>query len=256
MIAVKHRGSLCSTMQLKISEKSLHSLGSDSSFSSTKADTICVHEKGQMRPLTSPSLRKLSTASFSVDTQSMQGDEPPLRPTIPSFPCLPGFIGKHELELHTLIQYIVLLAVASQLGDILDEIIEIVELHLHSFPVLVVLGVLPKIFLKKENVRMADSVSSNHQRNSSLLSASSASILRDIEKYYAKNNGDAQCQNLEIRSPPELRSVVTTHHQGDEWGHFADFDDGIDLGEESFCLQPDKGSRAILSPLHETENDE
>lgn len=257
MIAVKQTGSNLLKMQLKISNKSLQSFRSDSSFSFSSAmtDTTSVRERGQMHPSKSPSLRKLSTNSFSVDAQSMQPDAFPSRPTTPALPCPPGFLNKNDIELNTLVQYILLLAVASQLGDLLDEIIEIIELHLHSFPVLVVLGVLPKIFLKKQNARVTKSFCS-HQRNASLLSLSSTNILRDIKKYYAMNGGDESSHNLEIKPPPQLRHVSTPTNPCDEWGHFADFDDSMDLGDGSFCLQPDLASRATLSPLHETEIDE
>ena len=165
-------------------------------------------------------------------------------------------MNKNDIELNTLVQYALLFAVASQLGDLLDEIIEIIELHLHTFPVLVVLGVLPKIFLKKQNALMHQSFCSTH-KNASMLSLSSANILRDIEKYYATTGvNDDSLPNLEIKSPPHLRHVSTP--TSDEWGHFADFDDGMDvLGEEGcFCLPSDLGSRAALSPLHETKIDE
>ena len=90
MIAVKYRGSNFLKMQLKMSDKSLQSFRSDSSFScsSAKADATSVKERGQMYASQSPSLRKLSTASFSVDTQSMQRAESPLRSITP-FPASP-----------------------------------------------------------------------------------------------------------------------------------------------------------------------
>jgi hypothetical protein len=209
-----------------------------------------------MRFSKSPSLRKLSTASFSVDTQSMQRDETPLPSSTPATYGLTGFMCQKEVELNKLAQYLLLLAVASQLGDILDEIIEIIELHLHTFPVLVVLGVLPKIFLKKSNASAIKSVCSN-QKNTSLISLSSANILRDIEKYYSTKGEDDAVPQPEMKSPPQLRRVATPTNQGDEWGHFADFDDGMDLVGESFSFQrQDSGPRAVLSPLHETEIDE
>ncbi|GAX14465.1 hypothetical protein FisN_11Hh074 [Fistulifera solaris] len=186
----------------------------------------------------------------------MQRDETPLRPNTPAPYGLTGFMSQKEVELNTFAQYFLLIAVASQLGDILDELIEIIELHLHTFPVLVVLGVLPRIFLKKSKAQATKSICSN-QKNSSLVSLSSADILRDMEKYYATKGEDEAVPQLDVKSPPQLRRVATPTNQGDEWGHFADFDDCVDPVGESFCFQrQDSGPRAVLSPLHETEIDE
>ncbi len=250
---VTHSGSSYNslTMHRKSSESSLHFLGSGSSFSSPKAYAygMSIHKRGHWR--SSPSLRSLSTSHFSVETPRSD-KRPPMQPTIPLLFCFPAyFTSMHDVEFSTLLQYVLLLVVARYWGDLWNDLLESL-LDLPSFPVLVVLGVLLQFFLKKKYASFDPKNSTNQSSDSC---SSSVNILLDIEKYYAK----ISAPSLEWSVPHRLfhtampnTTSTNHHHQGDEWGHFADLDDGMDVvtvDENNSCL--DQG--CALSPLSETD---
>jgi hypothetical protein len=94
----------------------------------------------------------------------------------------------------TLVQCLVLVAMALQIPSHIDEIIEILELHIHSFPLLIALAVFPSLYLKKKQ----------HKRDSSLNLSS-----RESDSAFA------------ISSPAKRTS---TQNPTDDWGCFADFE--------------------------------
>lgn len=154
----------------------------------------------------------------------------------------------------TLVQCLLLVTMALQIPNYIDEIVEILELHIHSFPLLIVLGVFPSLYLKKKQhavnptsqMPMPTTSTMHTSSNKNLITPQSS--LADIEEYY-RNHTD---------SPIKLQKCSPVQSTGtDEWGHFAEL-------EETFCEQ-DVGfiipsttlsRRASLSTLVEEAEEE
>jgi hypothetical protein len=126
----------------------------------------------------------------------------------------------------TLVQCLLLVAMTLQIPNYIDEIIEILELHIHSFPILIVLGVFPSLYFKKKQ----------HKKDSSLnlVSLSTSSIassktLAGIEEYYRK------CAESDIAK------ITRPQTPTDDWGHFTDFDEST-----QYC---DQDASSVYRPL-------
>jgi hypothetical protein len=110
----------------------------------------------------------------------------------------------------TLVQCLLLVAMTLQIPNYIDEIIEILESHIRTFPLLIVLGVFPSLYLKNRQ-HMNDS-------SSNLVSLSTSSIvsnktLAGIEEYY---RNCAEADSAKSTSP---------HTPTDDWGHFTYIDE-------------------------------
>jgi hypothetical protein len=154
----------------------------------------------------------------------------------------------------TLVQCLLLVAMALQIPNYLDEIIEILELHIHSFPLLIVLGVFPSLYLKKKQHKKYSSSNLSSRSTSSMPRSAdtSSSSLAGIEEYY-RNCAESDSA-FAISSHAKRTS---THNPTDDWGHFADFDESMQDQDASFLVPLAPRRRASLSPLvEETEHEE
>jgi hypothetical protein len=156
-----------------------------------------------------------------------------------------------EMEGTRLVQCIVLIAVAVQIPNFIDDIIEILDLHYHSFPLLVVLGVVPSLFWKrgpKDAQGFTPSSSNNIKPWNELQTNSyrtSASTLDEIRRAVSQDSliTDARTTNA-------MESVSGV----DEWGHFAELDEQM-LKEQdvTFMMNSSAGSLGTL-PEEEDES--
>jgi hypothetical protein len=113
----------------------------------------------------------------------------------------------------TFVQCFLLVAMTLQIPNYIDEIIEILELHMHRFPLLIVLGVFPSLYLKKKQHKK--NPSSNLMPGSTSSIASSSKTLARIEEYYRNSCFIAS----------SLAKSTSTQTLTDDWGHFTDFDE-------------------------------
>ena len=152
-----------------------------------------------------------------------------------------------------LVQTVVLLVLALQMPS-LREIVELLELHLHSFPVLVVLGVFRGMFARKNKIHNNDDDLASGTASNLL---SSSPTLAQIEDYYNNNNNNNNNTNVQNQEPMEdaplspaaVRSTTPDLQTADQWGYFADFDEvAQDL--------PPSASVSSLSPLQEMDDEE
>jgi hypothetical protein len=148
-----------------------------------------------------------------------------------------------------LVQCLLLVAMAMQFPNYLNEVIEILELHIHGFPLLIVLGVLPScLLLKKKKQHAGDSNSPKSSSSMPPNVTTPSSSLAEIEDYY-RNHPD-----------PDPACIVSAQGTTDEleWGHFANLDESVHEEDAGFfTLSATASRRAILSPLvEETEEEE
>jgi Na+/glutamate symporter len=118
----------------------------------------------------------------------------------------------------TLLQCLLLVAMTLQIPNYIDEIIEILELHIHIFPLLVVLGVFPSLYLKKKEHKK---YSSSNPVSQSTPSIASSKTLAAIEEYYRNcAESDSSFVTSSLVKNTNTQAQTTT----DDWGHFTDFD--------------------------------
>lgn len=157
-----------------------------------------------------------------------------------------------EADSQALLQWMLLFAMALQLPNYFDQVMELLDLHYHGFPLLVILGTL---ISKRNTVQVASARHQDSSKSSSSLLQSQRESLLIIEEYYRNNSVDDDYAPLESSS-------VQGPMPGpkDEWGHFTDFDEGILDDDINFSLPPVSGRptsrRQSLSILTETEEDE
>jgi hypothetical protein len=118
----------------------------------------------------------------------------------------------------TFVQCLLLVAMTLQIPNYIDEIIEILELHMHSFPLLIVLGVFPSLYLKKKQHKK--NPSSNLVSRSS--SVASSKTLAMIEEYYRNCAESDSAFNTS-----SLAKSTSTQTLTDDWGHFTDFEESV-----------------------------
>jgi hypothetical protein len=167
---------------------------------------------------------------------------------------LTGEVGNNR----ALLQYIVLLAMALQLPNLFEEIIEILELHIHSFPILIILGVLPGMFGRNKVERKPRCVGSPLVNIKDLLHASpisSSHTINQIESYYRNLQAHSE-DSIEVSLSP-LKVQSTNHHSPiDEWGHFTDFDECAQEEElVTTVFMTHSVCRTIMPPLQEADED-
>ena len=107
----------------------------------------------------------------------------------------------------TLIQCLLLVAMTLQIPNYIDEIIEILESHIHTFPLLIVLGFFPSLYLKKRQHKN-DSSSNLVSLSTSSIVASSSKTLAGIEEYY--RNSAESTSAFVISSLAKLTSPRTS----------------------------------------------
>jgi hypothetical protein len=166
----------------------------------------------------------------------------------------PSPLALTDADSITLVQCLLLVAMTLQIPNYIDEIIEILELHIHSFPLLIVLGVFPSLYLKKKQHKKYSSSNLSSRSTSSMPRSAdtSSSSLAGIEEYY-RNCAESDSA-FAISSHAKRTS---THNPTDDWGHFADFDESMQDQDASFVVPLAPRRRASLSPLvEETEHEE
>jgi hypothetical protein len=109
----------------------------------------------------------------------------------------------------TLVQCLLLVAMTLQIPNYIDEIIQILELHIHSFPILIVLGVFPSLYFKKKQQKKDSSLNLETLSTSSI---ASNKTLAGIEEYYRNCAASDSAKSTRPQTPT------------DDWGHFTDFD--------------------------------
>jgi hypothetical protein len=117
------------------------------------------------------------------------------------------------------LQCLLLVAMTLQIPNYIDEIIELLELHMHTFPLLIVLGLFPSLYLKKKQHKK-DSSSNLVPRSTS--SAASSKTLAGIEAYY---RNCAEFDSAFVTSP--LAKSSSTQTLTDDWGHFTEIDESM-----------------------------
>lgn len=118
----------------------------------------------------------------------------------------------------TLAQCLLLVAMALQIPNYIDEIIEILKLHIHSFPLLFVLGVFPLYFKKKQHKK--DSSSNLMSLSTSSIASTCSKTLAGIEEYYRKCAGS----NSTFVTTSSLAKSGSAHTLTDDWGQFTSTD--------------------------------
>lgn len=135
-------------------------------------------------------------------------------------------------------QWALLLALALQVPELLKEIRFILDLHYHSFPLLVVLGTVPSLWRRPANNRKLHS-------ESGLLHQTRGST-SGLDLSYDMMAPDVASAATEEEEEVHSGFVV----DGDEWGHFADLDESFE--RNSVVL----GRHPKLPTLQETEEEE
>ena len=188
----------------------------------------------------------MNSSSLSLSHPSVQSDN--LSTYATSSSPSAAYHSREVADSRALVQYIVLLAVGLQLPNLLFEIIEILELHIHSFPVLVVLGVFPGMMRKKFR--------SNCDSSTNLLRAASASFgsaLNDIPDYYKNQTEHSNDSSSTLLSPPTVCRLLHNNEHIDDWGHFAYFEESPG---STVCISHSVKSLTSLAPLKETEEED
>lgn len=172
----------------------------------------------------------------------------------------PGEIGNKPLA-----HWFLLFAMALHIPGCVNSVVEILELHYHSFPLLVLLGTLPSLAQarKKGGTSLENSTAKAERSNCSMLfhRASSNTTLLAIEEYYCNaHQSDSFRNTAEKTSPPPVCRRPSTHHASqDEWGHFTDFDEDFALREKDFHFAVSVPSPQLiinLGTLQEAEEEE
>lgn len=140
-----------------------------------------------------------------------------------------------------LIQWAVLLALALQIPNIMEEIRVIIDLHYHSFPLLVVLGTFPAFLKRKRNARTPEDPDTFSLDKSARVSSKST-----IER---EGLTDLQYGGIS-------RTICSDSGDGDEWGHFADLDWSTTVFDHDEKLSVASSRRTTLTTLKEAEDEE
>jgi hypothetical protein len=165
-------------------------------------------------------LRVRSEPSLCSQMSSLAAEEPEaLCKILVASPCTAFFVlSLLSLTDSDIIQYLLLVAMTLQIPHYIDEIIEILQSHIHAFPLLIVLGVFPSLYLKKR-LHNNDSSSNLVSRSTSSI-ASSSKTLAGIEEYY---RNCAESTSAFVTS--SLAKVTSPKTSTDDWGHFTDIDE-------------------------------
>ena len=140
-----------------------------------------------------------------------------------------------------LIQWAVLLALALQIPNILEEIRVIIDLHYHSFPLLVVLGTFPAFLKRKKNSRTPEDPDAFSADKSARFSSKS---IVDSES------------SMDLQYEVVQRTMSSDPVDGDEWGHFADLDWSTMVLNQDVKHSVPSSRRMTLTTLEEEEDEE
>lgn len=136
------------------------------------------------------------------------------------------------------------MALAFQIPKLLDEIHLIIDLHYHSFPLLVVLGTFPSFLKRKRDGRNSKDSNTFSSESEGGLSFESSWLLRRE----SSTKLDFQSEFVPLASSDSAG--------GDEWGHFMDLDGSTLVIEQDVKLATPPSSRIILTTLEEEEEEE
>lgn len=211
-------------------------------------------------------LRSMRASSSSLHLQGLAVETPSL-PSLYSQPstesietpsCPATAVAASPLEEtggKTLVQGIVLFAMALQIPSLFDEIAEIVQLNVQSFPLLIVLGVVPSIYLRFSR-KLEDAIDEPLMLSlsSSSLPTSPTATLSEIEQYY--RNHPPQHERDEDSVPATATEPPASVSSEDQWGHFTDFDDHVQEQDINFFSSSSVSNLSQLGPLCESEDEE
>ena len=143
-----------------------------------------------------------------------------------------------------LIQWAVLFALALQIPKLLEEIRLIIDLHYHSFPLLVILGTFPSFLKRTKNVQVSND---------------SAQILEDKSCSFKSSGLLYNESSTSLNTQSEVLAGTSSSDfsiDGDEWGHFADLDGSMMGLEQEVKLTGSPSSRMKLMTLAEEAEEE
>eukprot|EP00977_Amphora_coffeiformis_P019737 scaffold7415_cov170-Amphora_coffeaeformis.AAC.12 len=146
-----------------------------------------------------------------------------------------------------LIQWAVLVAFVFHVPNLLEEIYLILDLHYHSFPMLVVLGSFP-LFLKrsmKKTERIEDVESYSKMNDFSF---------RSTEMLY-RTESSLKLESQSETFPEIIAREGSTFSDTDDWGHFAELDETMIALERNLSFKVPSRQTA-LSTLEEAEEEE
>jgi hypothetical protein len=203
-----------SLRSMPMSSSSLYLQGlSETSLSSSSSFTKKIQLDMQLQN----SFLSLSSGSLSRDTKNQESSVPGLLPEKGS----------------NLIQWAVILAIALQVPHLLQDIRLILDLHYHSFPVLVVLGSLPTLLKRSRTAHFTS---------------------RDQSSATPKDFRTASSLTLDSLDETNSATESTGPTNGEEWGNFIELDDDSGFEPTDTLLIPIR--QLTLSTLEEADEEE
>lgn len=143
-----------------------------------------------------------------------------------------------------LIQLALLLALVFHVPNLLEEIHLILDLHYHSFPMLVVLGSFP-LLLKRSLKKLEPTEDEKSYSEFNHVSSRSAEMYRSESSLTLDSKKDTF---------PEIASDSISYDT-DDWGHFAELDETMMSIERNLSLKV-SSRHTMLSTLEEVEEEE
>lgn len=181
--------------------------------------------------LAQPTLQR-QASSISCSTVSVDGS---VNDTIESS-ALPN-------KTLSLFPWVAALALLLQIPQLLEEIHIILDLHYHSFPLLVVLGSFSCVLKRPRKIRADRSSDSSFAERDSFCDSKALYTLGDL------------VDRLEYQGRTHPQRSVDVHE--DEWGHFTELEeDPSSSSYEQHRVPSGPRRRSILAPLPESEEEE
>lgn len=147
-----------------------------------------------------------------------------------------------------IVQWAVLLALVSQLPNLLDEIRLIVDLHYHGFPLLVFLGSFPSLL--KRPKKLAYKRASRDE----IVPKGRGLSINLFDHHRTKEEERPKCARMDHDTVPNVSiSLAST---GDDWGHFAELDASLSGFERNVNLSTSRHSTTLTTLLEEAEDEE
>ena len=217
----------CHQRGLHRSRSSLHSL------SSLDVPTPVSSPRGLSR---SSSIRK-STSSLSLKNLGLSSDAIKSQQSLCSKSLDEGNNEEStKLDLSNdpqiIMQWVLIFALGLQMPRFQSAVLEIIDLHIHGFPLLVIFA---SAFPPSSGCHQVQ----RHPVDTDIVKESSSIVEKNITP---------------VLSPPPKLRPATTSPPFDEWGHFADFSD---IQEREVAFHHPSYARAMsLASLQETEIEE
>ncbi|GKY91527.1 hypothetical protein MPSEU_000126200 [Mayamaea pseudoterrestris] len=143
----------------------------------------------------------------------------------------------HEAGGAKLAPYILLLALAIQIPTIFDELVEAIDQHLHSIPLLVMFGIVPSVFWMRGKKHSSMNAEDDAPRSREEF----LSMIRSMASVESVN------QYEETQPTPRFRPSSDAP-AFDEWGHFAELDEtALEEKDVCFIMSPSSSRRSSTS---------